>query len=616
MTLSRLTLTAKLTAINLLLVASLMAVLAVAWHILPADHLAADGVVQISRAQRSNQNADMLHDALHAGVLRALLTGQVPGSDAQAVQAGLSQDIAEFRAELRALGAMPLPAALQVQLIGVRDAANAYVAQVERMARLAQVDRPQALATLVDFEHSFGAAKTSLARQTDALARAMEVADQRTREATDRARIGLVLAALMAVLVGLGCVALIGQSIRSSLTALRDVARDVADGNLGRRSDRPGHDEVGQLAHSINQMAANLQEMIDQMRDEAERGSFRAELAQALDMADTEQQAFEAVARAMWQISSLHAMELLVADSSDANLERSAEHPTMGAPGCGVQSPYACVAVRGGHAMKFPQADALNACPRLRERSSCHASAVCVPVSFMGRAMGVLHVTGDAGQAISDSTFDRISTLGAQVGGRIGTVRAFERTQLQASTDPLTGLANRRTLEKRMRDLNRRREAFALVLCDLDHFKRLNDTFGHPAGDEALRIFSDVVRASVRDADLPARWGGEEFAFVLAGMSAEDGMAWTQRVRDRLAQTLGQRSTPGFTASFGVAEADASASPEQLVRLADEALYRAKREGRDRSVVAARHLLGGSLPLLRTSEHKAAVDMRLMIEPH
>ncbi len=467
-----------------------------------------------------------------------------------------------------------------------------------------------------EFERSFTAAKLALAQQTDSLARAMEAADRRTHEASDRARIVLVLAALAAVLLGVTCVGLIGRSIRRSLTALRDVAGDVAAGNLNRRSDRPGHDEVGQLATSINQMAANLQEMIDHMREEADRGSFRGELAQALDMADTEPQAFEAVSRAMWQISSLHAMELLVADSSDANLERVAEHPTIGAPGCSVQSPYGCVAVRSGHAMNFPHSDALNVCPKLRGRSAGQVSAVCVPVTFMGRALGVLHATGDAEHPISEATFDRITTLGAQVGSRIGTVRAFEHTQLQASTDPLTGLPNRRTIEMRMRDLSRRGDSFALVMCDLDHFKHLNDTFGHSAGDEALRIFSEVVRACVRDSDLPARWGGEEFAFVLPGMGVDDGLAWTERVRERLAQTLSHSSIPTFTASFGVVASDPTESPEQLFQLADAALYRAKREGRDRTSVADRQPPESDATPCRESEHGAALDVRMLAEPN
>src|SRR5207248_4830344 len=139
-------------------------------------------------------------------------------------------------------------------------------------------------------------------------------------------------------------------------------------------------------------------------------------------------------------------MELLLSDSSRANLERAAASPTVGAPGCPVSSPYSCVAVRRGQPVEFDSSEALNACPKLRNRPSGPCSAACVPVSFMGRALGVLHATGPEGQPLDSQQVAQLTTLATQAGARIGTVRAFERTQLQASTDSLTGLVNRRML--------------------------------------------------------------------------------------------------------------------------------------------------------------------------
>jgi diguanylate cyclase (GGDEF)-like protein len=262
--------------------------------------------------------------------------------------------------------------------------------------------------------------------------------------------------------------------------------------------------------------------------------------------------------------------------------------------------------------MRFTHSDALNACPRLRGRAQGPVSAVCVPVTFMGRALGVLHASAPADQPIGDAQFDRITALGVQFGGRIGTVRAFERTQLQAATDALTGLANRRTVEKRLRELALHGEPHVVVMVDLDHFKRLNDTHGHPAGDDALRVFAEVARSSMRETDLPGRWGGEEFAFVLPGMDEQEAAAWVERVRERLQQTLLQRGTPVFTASFGIAASSLAGTPDALVRLADEALYRAKRDGRDRAATATS---GDTVvPLRRESEHRSAVDVRLLAD--
>jgi diguanylate cyclase (GGDEF)-like protein len=605
---ARLSLTAKLAAINLLLAAALLAVVAVAWRHLPSGDDAAE-VAQLARAQRATQNADMMHDALHADVLAALLASQQPSRDRERVQRSLRENAQEFHAELAALAGMTLAPALRPQLDAAHGAGIAYVDQAEQMVRLALTDAPRALAQHDAFDHAFEAAKTALGAQTALIASQLDQANAEARRATEDARRWLLAAAVATVLGGWLGVAAIARSIRRSLMGLRDVAQAVAAGELDRRSDQKGRDEVGQLASSVNQMADGLHQMIDRMRADAERGAFGTQLAAALDMADSEPQAHAVVERAMLRIAAQQPMELLLADSSGAHLERAAQHPVAGAPGCGVDSPFACVAVRRGHAVSFAHSDALDACPKLRERAEGERSATCVPVTFMGRALGVLHASGPVGAALDSDAVGRIVTLGTQVGVRIGTVRAFERTQLQASTDSLTGLDNRRSVEARLRELVRRRQPLAFVMADLDHFKRLNDTHGHQAGDEALRAFADVVRESLRQHDLAARWGGEEFAFVLQHADAAQALVWVERLRARLANALQRRSAPAFTASFGVAESSAGMTLEALVATADGALYRAKSEGRDRGVVAGGPELAlASIP--RQSEQRAAVDLQ------
>ncbi len=304
-------------------------------------------------------------------------------------------------------------------------------------------------------------------------------------------------------------------------------------------------------------------------------------------------------------------MELLVADSSRAHLERAVEHPRAGAPGCGADSPFGCFAVRRGYPMVFEDGDALNACPQLRGRACGSVAAVCVPVSFMGRALGVLHATGPVTGPLSELQAGRLRVLGALVGSRIGTLRAFQRTQLQASTDSLTGLPNRRALEEATRDVVATEEPFAVLLCDLDHFKRLNDEHGHPAGDTALRIFSEALRGTLRQGDHAARWGGEEFCVVLPGACAVEAVGWAKRLRAQLATSLAKSGTPAFTASFGVADSTMGRGIDQLVKMADGALYRAKRGGRDRAEIADPLEISGEHPRPET-EQRASLNMRLV----
>ena len=161
----------------------------------------------------------------------------------------------------------------------------------------------------------------------------------------------------------------------------------------------------------------------------------------------------------------------------------------------------------------------------------------------------------------------------------------------QASTDHLTGLANRRRferqLEREVARTERHGRPFSLVLLDLDEFKRVNDTHGHEAGDEAIRTLARVLQQGTRGVDLAARIGGEEFAVILT----ETNLAGATEVAERLRLALRTTEIPPIgqiAASFGVAECPSQGTTaRELLASADAALYQAKREGRDRVVPAS-----------------------------
>lgn len=157
-----------------------------------------------------------------------------------------------------------------------------------------------------------------------------------------------------------------------------------------------------------------------------------------------------------------------------------------------------------------------------------------------------------------------------------------------AFTDHLTGLANRRRFERQLeREVNRTiryDHPFTLLMIDIDNFKRLNDTFGHNAGDEAIRLIGRVLREGTRGIDLAARIGGEEFAVVLVETNQEGGMEVAERLRIAI-RTMSIPFAGRITASFGVAECPSCAqTSDGILNAADTALYEAKRNGRDRVV--------------------------------
>lgn len=173
-----------------------------------------------------------------------------------------------------------------------------------------------------------------------------------------------------------------------------------------------------------------------------------------------------------------------------------------------------------------------------------------------------------------------------QAGNRIGTLRAFSRSQLQANTDGLTGLLNRRAAEDKVGEIQRRGHTAAVALCDLDHFKNVNDTFGHETGDRALRVFSATLQATMRAHDIVARYGGEEFLLVMPECDLRTAETVLERVRSELSLTLAGGGTPLFTASFGLTDGPSEQPLDKIVARADAALMRAKQQGRDRIIVA------------------------------
>ena len=168
--------------------------------------------------------------------------------------------------------------------------------------------------------------------------------------------------------------------------------------------------------------------------------------------------------------------------------------------------------------------------------------------------------------------------------------RSLRQTRDQALraalTDALTGIGNRAHILQQADALIAQGQSFVLVLLDLDHFKGINDRYGHPAGDEVLRDFARQLQASTRREDGCGRIGGEEFMMLLPGADLAQASAVVQRLLDRVraSRPLAEAPAQGYTTSAGLAQHYAGECTSVLYRRADQALYRAKQAGRDRLI--------------------------------
>ncbi len=585
------------------------------FHIMLVILLLSEAVIVGGCLRAMDQHTEAGMDlAQVASVQRALDRAQTLQSQGAALpQAPGTPGAAEFPRALRAQfdAIWALPASPEVRSITdtLRQPAIQYLEAIETRALTgAGGGADWAFANI---EPRRAALETALAEAMERMRGVLHRME--TRVIAEANRSGVVTAwviggGLLAAGIVIAVFLFIANSLQKSIHSVAEVAQALAAGDMDNRCDVSGDDEVSGLARMVNLLADTMQGMLTRLRSEAGRSAFSNQLVEALEMADSEAEADRVIARAMGAISEVHPMELLLADSSRAHLERACVHPKTGSPNCSVDSPYSCIAVRRGHPQIFPDAEALNACPKLLGRMGGALSAACVPVNFMGRALGVLHVAGAKGKPPNAEQIAQLTALGVHAGNRIGTLRAFERSQLQASTDSLTGLTNRRVAEEVLANLLAVDSAFAVVMADLDFFKRLNDTMGHDAGDRALKLFSDTARGVVRDRDHVVRWGGEEFALLLPGASAERALEVVGRLRAALAQAHLVSGTPIFTASFGIADSTMARDREALIRLADEALYRSKQAGRDCCTVADPLLVGPSA-LRRERDQGAVVDI-------
>jgi diguanylate cyclase (GGDEF)-like protein len=404
----------------------------------------------------------------------------------------------------------------------------------------------------------------------------------------------LLVAIVLASLIGW----LLARVVTRPLSELSDAAARVAGGDLeGRIAIRSG-DEVGRLATAFNDMTDELRVYIgalESSRDELRRGLARLgdtlssthDLNRILSVIlDTAIGSTRSAAGAVFVMQE--GRDELVLRAGRNLEDRGVAGALRIAVGDGVTGLVATTgeAVRG--AIGEDGIDASDGEPRAEQ-------VISVPLRTGGGVLGVLNLYDRVdGQPYDDADLETIQSFAGQAAVAIDNVLLHQEAQRLSVTDGLTGLGNYRffqqTLAREVDRAARFGRPLSLLMLDLDRFKQVNDEHGHQVGDAVLVQVADRIREEVREVDEVARYGGEEFVVVLP----ETGLEGAQHLADRICERL--RARPLHTAagdlvvtvSIGVAVyPEHGDSPASLVRAADQALYVAKGEGRDRWRIAA-----------------------------
>ena len=211
-----------------------------------------------------------------------------------------------------------------------------------------------------------------------------------------------------------------------------------------------------------------------------------------------------------------------------------------------------------------------------------------VPLICQDRVVGVLNLADKMeGDSFDCEDIALIELFSQLVGASIGNIKLFEKIQRQATTDGLTGLANHKTfyeiLEKELWRSRRYGGQISVIMVDIDNLKKINDAYGHRAGDKVIREISRKVRECIRQIDTAARYGGDEFAVILPNTSLTDATVVAERMVEAVAHspTTWKKEQIALSISVGLGQYDADTNPEDITSRSDQALYTAKQAGKN-----------------------------------
>jgi diguanylate cyclase (GGDEF)-like protein/PAS domain S-box-containing protein len=350
--------------------------------------------------------------------------------------------------------------------------------------------------------------------------------------------------------------------------------------------------EMAERERTQERLNRQTAQLVEELTERSQKAALLAKMGELLQSCNTAQEAFSIVLGfAPKMFSDLGGAIILLNASKNLLEVVGAWDPCQ--LSASVFEPTSCWALRTGHRYLVAAGDRSAPCAHANEVQGAY---LCIPIQAHGDALGVIHFQATDASQITEQELSLSGTFAEQIGLSIANIRLREALRNQSIRDSVTGLFNRRyleeTLEREVHRCIRTGQSLGVIMLDLDRFKSFNDTFGHDAGDVVLHSVGVFLSKNTRADDIACRYGGEEFVLILPNANLHATESRAEELREAAKQLnithLG-KPLGAVTFSAGVATfPQHGSSAAQLMAKADGALYQAKKNGRDRVVVADR----------------------------
>lgn len=378
-----------------------------------------------------------------------------------------------------------------------------------------------------------------------------------------------------------------------SVTAIRN-DDGVLESLVGIAADITDRKEVEDVLKDANDQ---LMYWVTELKQRNRESSLLNEMGDLLQSSLTVEEAYDTIARYGAKLFPDQSGTLYSIDHSDSLVEAVAAWGSL--PPCEhVLSPDVCWSLRRGRTYHLDSPEEGPLCQNMKkgDPNAIAFPYVCVPLMAQGKTLGMLHLrsnTGDENPERQRWVQQLATTVAEHISLALANLSLREQLRTQSIQDPLTGLYNRRYLEEALeRELRRalhRHHSVGIIMIDIDHFKHFNDTYGHDGGDAMLRELGVFLRSNVRGEDIACRYGGEELLLILPGMSLDAVYKRAEQIRQdvrALHVTHKDQAIGPVSLSIGVAcFPQHSTNGADLIKVADDALYQAKAQGRNRVVI-------------------------------